>query len=124
MDTGCDIDCGVSSVVLSFGETFYLSVHFLTCGRLYWVGLWESINPPILVWFLHKDYGYEIVIFVCRFPRSRKFTFVDLRDPMYTQTYCGFFMSSHSCHRPCTNRTTWLRPAFLDALVADSIPIP
>ncbi|TCD62018.1 hypothetical protein EIP91_007613 [Steccherinum ochraceum] len=38
-------------------------------GRLYWVGLWESVHPPVMYWFLHEDYTPEI-LFLAHFPIS------------------------------------------------------
>ncbi|KAH8079401.1 hypothetical protein BXZ70DRAFT_960715 [Cristinia sonorae] len=35
---------------------------------LYWVGLFEEVDPPLMPWLLHRDYAPEIVLFLTRFP--------------------------------------------------------
>ncbi|TCD62016.1 hypothetical protein EIP91_007611 [Steccherinum ochraceum] len=36
---------------------------------LYWLGLWESVEPPVLHWLLHEDYTPEVLL-LARFPIS------------------------------------------------------
>lgn len=54
---------------------------------LYYIGLWESVRPPVLSWFFHWDYTVEIVLLIVRLPVSGGLTddiTVDL------DSYCSY----------------------------------
>lgn len=44
--------------------------------RLYWVRLWESVDPPVLNWFLHEDYTSEVLLLLTRLPSSSEYALV------------------------------------------------
>lgn len=39
-------------------------------NSLYYIGLWESVRPPVLSWFFHWDYTIEVVLLAVRLPVS------------------------------------------------------
>ncbi|KAI0061101.1 hypothetical protein BV25DRAFT_1839163 [Artomyces pyxidatus] len=36
-------------------------VGVFSASLLYWLGLYESIEPPVLVWFFHTDFSFTLV---------------------------------------------------------------
>ncbi|KAI0045593.1 hypothetical protein FA95DRAFT_116155 [Auriscalpium vulgare] len=61
--------CGISKAILFYqGQStvptaFELVSGVLSASLLYWLSLFEAVEPPVLGWLLHDDYAFGIVYF-------------------------------------------------------------
>ncbi|KAI0047323.1 hypothetical protein FA95DRAFT_1466115, partial [Auriscalpium vulgare] len=60
---------GIPKAVLSYqGQstaptTIEWASGVLCAIMLYWLGLLEAVDPPVLKWLLHNDYAFVVVLF-------------------------------------------------------------
>ncbi|KAI0045597.1 hypothetical protein FA95DRAFT_1495284 [Auriscalpium vulgare] len=72
---------GVGKAVLSYqgqstAPTTLEWVSGVLCAcLLYWLSLFEAVEPPVLIWLLHDDYAFVLVLFA-RFMLESTFCFV------------------------------------------------
>lgn len=61
---------GVALSIMFVLKHHWLEQYTEVCYRLYWMGQYESVQPPVLPWLFHVDYAPQAIflpIHVCKF---------------------------------------------------------
>jgi hypothetical protein len=45
--------------------SLFSDLNFDIVGRLYWLGLYENVKPPVAMWFFHEDYTLDLFYIPC-----------------------------------------------------------
>jgi hypothetical protein len=43
----------------------FSNLNFDVVGRLYWLGLYENVKPPVTMWFFHEGYSLDLFYISC-----------------------------------------------------------